>query len=177
MLPCWPNGSMSVSSTARKCFMKIYKTYYQSDIGLIEIAGDEKELRSVDFVETSEAPSFEVPTTLQECFRQIEEYFQGKRRAFQLPLRLEGTDFQKKVWQELMKIPFGKTTSYGEIAKAIGNEKAVRAVGQSNHNNPISIIIPCHRVIGRNGGLVGYGGGLWRKERLLRHEARCLADG
>jgi methylated-DNA-[protein]-cysteine S-methyltransferase len=143
--------------------MKIYKTYYQSEIGLIEIAGDEKELRSVDFVETSEAPSSEVPTHLQECFRQIDEYFQGRRKEFSLNLRLEGTDFQKKVWQELIRIPFGKTASYGEIAKAIGNEKAVRAVGQANHNNPISIIVPCHRVIGRNGGLVGYGGGLWRK--------------
>jgi len=156
--------------------MKIHKAYYQSQIGLIEIAGDEKELRSVDFVVTSEAATSEVPLHLQECFRQIEEYFPGKRKEFSLKLRLEGTDFQKKVWQELMKIPYGETVSYKDIAEAIANPKAVRAVGQANHNNPISIIVPCHRVIGRDGKLVGYGGGLWRKEWLLEHERRFATE-
>ena len=157
--------------------MKNYKTYYQSEIGLIEIAGTEQEIWAVEFVEKAADPSAEIPPVLQECQKQIDEYFQGKRRKFQLPLRLEGTDFQKKVWQELMKIPYGQAVSYADIAQDIGNPNAVRAVGQANHRNPVSIILPCHRVIGRRGDLVGYGGGLWRKEWLLRHEARCMADG
>ena len=156
--------------------MKVHRTYYQSAIGLIEIAGTEEAIQAVDFVEKAGEASAEIPLLLRTCLRQIEEYFQGKRREFQLLLRLEGTDFQKKVWQELIKIPYGKTASYGEIAKAIGNEKAVRAVGQANHRNPIAIVIPCHRVIGHDGSLTGYGGGLWRKEWLLRHEAKCMAD-
>jgi methylated-DNA-[protein]-cysteine S-methyltransferase len=156
--------------------MKVHRTYYQSPIGLIEIAGTEEAIQAVDFVEKAGEASAEIPLLLRTCLRQIEEYFQGKRREFQLLLRLEGTDFQKKVWQELIKIPYGKTASYGEIAKAIGNEKAVRAVGQANHRNPIAIVIPCHRVIGHDGSLTGYGGGLWRKEWLLRHEAKCMAD-
>ena len=157
--------------------MKIYKTYYQSEIGLIEIAGDKKDLRTVDFVVTSEAATSDVPLHLQECFRQIDEYFQGKRREFQLRLRLEGTEFQKRVWRELMKIPYGETASYKDIAEAIANPRAVRAVGQANHRNPVAIVVPCHRVIGQDGNLTGYGGGLWRKEWLLRHESRCMADG
>jgi len=152
--------------------MNVYKAYYRSDIGLLEIAGDEKEICRVRFVENPAEASPEVPPALRDCIEQIDEYFQGRRREFSLNLRLEGTGFQRKVWQELMKIPFGKTASYGEIAKAMGNENAVRAVGQANHNNPISIIVPCHRIIGRNGDLVGYGGGLWRKKWLLDHEGR-----
>ncbi|NDO47355.1 methylated-DNA--[protein]-cysteine S-methyltransferase [Clostridium sp. MD294] len=101
---------------------------------------------------------------------QILEYFEGTRKSFSLPLLLEGTIFQKKVWQALQTIPYGETKSYGQIAKEIGCDKAVRAVGGANHNNPIAIVVPCHRVIGANGKLTGYNGGLEKKEFLLKLE-------
>lgn len=107
---------------------------------------------------------------LREAIKQLNEYFSGSRNFFDLPLELEGTEFQKKVWNALKEIPFGETRSYGEIAKKIGNEKAARAVGMANNKNPIMIVIPCHRVIGSNGKLVGYAGGLDIKEKLLNLE-------
>ncbi|MDR1965131.1 MAG: methylated-DNA--[protein]-cysteine S-methyltransferase, partial [Synergistaceae bacterium] len=96
----------------------------------------------------------------------------GGRRAFDVPLDLKGTDFQMSVWRALLLIPYGRTSSYGSIASALGRPKAVRAVGGANHRNPVSIIVPCHRVIGHDGGLTGYGGGLWRKQWLLDHESK-----
>ena len=107
---------------------------------------------------------------IRECFNQLKEYFQGTRREFTIPIEAEGSEFQKKVWKALLDIPYGQTRTYKEIAIAIGNEKACRAVGMANNRNPISIIIPCHRVIGANGKLVGYGGGLDIKEKLLNIE-------
>jgi O-6-methylguanine DNA methyltransferase len=101
-------------------------------------------------------------------------YFKGRRQKFSVPLLLQGTDFQKSVWRQLKKIPFGRTASYAEIAKAIGNPRAFRAVGNANNKNPIPIMIPCHRVIGSDGQLVGFGGGLWRKEWLLSHERSLI---
>jgi methylated-DNA-[protein]-cysteine S-methyltransferase len=101
---------------------------------------------------------------------ELEEYFQNKRTAFTVPLCLDGTDFQKRVWTALRTVPYGKTASYLDMANEIGNPKAVRAIGGANSRNPISIIVPCHRIIGKNGTLVGYEGGLWRKEWLLKHE-------
>lgn len=111
-----------------------------------------------------------------EVFQEITEYLAGKRKTFDLNLNLQGTDFQKKVWQELLKIPYGETRSYKEIAIAIGNEKASRAVGMANNKNPIVIAVPCHRVIGANGKLVGYAGGLAMKEYLLKLENGTLED-
>lgn len=102
----------------------------------------------------------------------MEEYFSGRLQNFDLPLKPKGTDFQKQVWKALLMIPYGETKSYGDIAKQIGKEKAVRAVGGANHVNPISIVIPCHRVIGKNGNLTGYGGGLEVKEKLLELERK-----
>jgi len=102
--------------------------------------------------------------------RQLAEYFAGQRREFDLPLDLRGTDFQKRCWQELLKIPYGETRSYADIARAIGNPAAVRAVGLANGQNPIAIIVPCHRVIGSDGSLTGYGGGLDVKRKLLELE-------
>jgi len=102
--------------------------------------------------------------------KQFDEYFRGKRRQFEVPLRFSGTEFQRSVWNELLKIPYGATTTYGELAKRIGNPKAVRAVGLANGQNPIPIIVPCHRVIGANGKLTGFGGGLQNKALLLRIE-------
>ena len=107
---------------------------------------------------------------IKEAFRQLSEYFSGNRKTFNLPLLLKGPDFQKQVWQALLKIPFGETRSYKQIAEAIGNPKAVRAVGMANNKNPLLIVVPCHRVIGANGKLVGYAVGLDKKEYLLRLE-------
>jgi methylated-DNA-[protein]-cysteine S-methyltransferase len=109
---------------------------------------------------------------LPEAVRQLNEYFAGGRRHFDLPLRLIGTDFQKRVWRELTAIPFGETWSYGQLAKRLDNPNACRAVGLANGKNPIAIIVPCHRVIGADGSLTGFGGGLPRKEWLLAHEGR-----
>ncbi|MBE6128012.1 MAG: methylated-DNA--[protein]-cysteine S-methyltransferase [Erysipelotrichaceae bacterium] len=107
---------------------------------------------------------------LKETERQLEEYFVGRRKTFDLPLDLKGTAFQKKVWQALLEIPYGETRSYSQIAEAAGNAKAVRAAGMANHVNPIVIAVPCHRVIGKNGELRGYGGGLEKKQFLLELE-------
>jgi methylated-DNA-[protein]-cysteine S-methyltransferase len=104
--------------------------------------------------------------------RQLKEYFAGKRREFELPLRMEGTEFQQRVWRELTKIPFGETRSYGQLAKRLNNPNGSRAVGLANGRNPIAIIVPCHRVIGADGSLTGFGGGLDRKEWLLTHEGQ-----
>ena len=112
----------------------------------------------------------------EEARRQLGEYFDGKRREFDLPLKLDGTDFQVEVLEELKKIPYGETTSYAAIAERIGRPKAVRAVGAANGRNPIPIIVPCHRVIGKGGDLTGFGGGLDTKEALLRLEAEHSAD-
>lgn len=117
---------------------------------------------------------FSVPQSpiIKNCIKQLDEYFAGSRTEFHLPLIQAGTTFQQTVWQELLHIPYGKTISYLELSKRLGNVKAIRAVGTANGNNSISIIVPCHRVIGSNGDLVGYGGDLWRKKWLLEHEAK-----
>lgn len=111
---------------------------------------------------------------IKEAYRQLTEYLSGKRKEFNLPLLLKGTSFQKQVWEELMNIPFGETRSYKQIAEAIGNPKAVRAVGMANNKNPLLIVVPCHRVIGANGKLVGYAVGLDKKEFLLKLEKSLL---
>ncbi len=112
---------------------------------------------------------------LQQLAAELEEYFAGRRRAFGVPLRVTGTEFQRRVWRELRRIPYGRTMSYGELARRIGRPGAQRAVGQANHRNPIAIVIPCHRVVSVGGKLGGYGGGLWRKQYLLELE-RGLRD-
>jgi len=149
-----------------------YVSYLQTPIGQIKITANDKAVTSVHFVEKGGKIKFEKPNTVtRQCKKQLKEYFAGRRKKFELPLELDGTEFQKQVWKELLNIPFGKTASYGEIAKRIKNEKAVRAVGGANNKNKIAIIIPCHRVIGADGKLTGYAGGMWRKEWLLKHEA------
>jgi methylated-DNA-[protein]-cysteine S-methyltransferase len=149
---------------------------YDSDIGPIEIRGTEEGITALNFTDRP-APSQPADSTaaeacLQDCLKQIEEYFRGMRKEFSVRLKVSGTDFQKSVWKELMKIPYGQTSSYGEIAGLLGNPKAVRAVGGAVGSNPVSIIIPCHRVLGSGGSLTGFGGGLWRKAWLLKHEGR-----
>ncbi len=156
--------------------MKEYKAYYQSEIGLLEIVGTEECIRSVDFIEAEEKDKsqaqVDIPPPLAACLTQLDEYFRGERQVFSLNLDPVGTEFQKAVWRQLLTIPYGQTVSYLDIARSIGNEKAIRAVGAANGQNKIVIIIPCHRVVGRNGQLTGYGGGLWRKAWLLNHEKR-----
>ena len=151
-----------------------YKSYYQSEIGLLEIVGTEEGIKSVSFVEDGPTDNFEAHPCLKECVKQLDQYFRGGRQEFSLKLAPSGTAFQKKVWRQLEKIPYGKTVSYLDIAKSIGQKKAVRAVGSANGRNKIVIIIPCHRVLGSHGQLTGYGGGLWRKEWLLKHEKALI---
>lgn len=153
-----------------------YKAYYSSEIGLIEIVGTVESIKAVNFVEADTVdpdfnPAHPSPA-LAACLAQLAEYFSGERREFSLKLEPEGTVFQQEVWRQLSTIPYGQTVSYLDIAHLVGDEKAVRAVGAANGQNPIAIIVPCHRVIGRNGQLTGYGGGLWRKAWLLNHEKR-----
>jgi methylated-DNA-[protein]-cysteine S-methyltransferase len=150
--------------------MPTFKTYYKSPIGIIEIEGTQNGIVAVNFVDQAQSAEDDLPSCIRECAKQIDQYFQVKRKHFALNLLMQGTDFQKSVWRQLKKIPYGRTASYGEVAVAIGKPAACRAVGAANGQNPISIIVPCHRVIGSDGTLTGYGGGLWRKEWLLKHE-------
>jgi methylated-DNA-[protein]-cysteine S-methyltransferase len=143
--------------------------YYESPIGLIEIGGTAEGLTWLAFVEGRQAGCGS-HALLDQAVQQLAEYFDGARRVFELPLLPHGTEFQRQVWGQLLQVPFGQTTSYRDIAMAIGRPRAVRAVGAANGRNPISIVVPCPRVVGSDGGLTGYGGGLWRKEWLLRHE-------
>jgi methylated-DNA-[protein]-cysteine S-methyltransferase len=151
-----------------------YTTYYSSKLGLLEIIGDDHSIKAVRFVDDDPAaPPVDSPpgsVIVAACVQQLDEYFRGERQAFSLRLDPAGTDFQRRVWSQLLQIPYGQTVSYLAVAQAINNEKAIRAVGAANGQNPIVIIVPCHRVIGSDGKLTGYGGGLWRKEWLLSHE-------
>lgn len=142
--------------------------FYDTPIGRVGIAEEDGGLTQVTFqtVPPSGAVLEETPLIAQ-CMQQLDEYFAGERKAFDLPLCGKGTEFQKKVWAALCEIPYGETRTYGEIAAAVGNPKAARAVGMANNRNPISVIVPCHRVIGSGGKLVGYGGGLDKKKFLL----------
>jgi methylated-DNA-[protein]-cysteine S-methyltransferase len=153
----------------------VYRACFLSPVGPLEIKATESGIRSLSFAAGKPfQTSVDVPDCLKEAFTQLEEYFDGCRKKFSLELEAEGTDFQKKVWTELQKIPFGRTASYQDIARALGNIQSVRAVGAANGKNKIVIVVPCHRIIGKNGGLVGFGGGLWRKEWLLDHERKVL---
>lgn len=146
-----------------------YTDYFEFPIGLLEVTATDNAITSILFIEPSEK-KVASSQLVHRCKKQLAEYFKGQRTTFDLPLAPEGTLFQKSVWNELSNIPYGATVSYLEIGKRIGNPRAVRAIGGANGKNPITIILPCHRVIGANGNLVGYGGGLWRKEWLLNHE-------
>lgn len=152
---------------------KRFKLDYESPIGVIEIIGTNDAIISILFSEESTKKNLiqlDTPKVLKECYKEIDEYFKGTRYDFTIPYEFQGTDFQKAVWNDLKNISYAETVSYKDIAISIGNEKAVRAVGSANGKNKLSIIIPCHRVIGSNSKLTGYAGGLWRKEWLLNHE-------
>lgn len=147
--------------------------YIESPIGTIEIQSNESGICEVTFVAEKRFESHETPILLQ-CAAELQSYFAGERQHFDVKLSAKGTDFQHNVWEKLQEIPFGTTQSYMDIARQLGDSKKVRAVGMANGKNPIAIIVPCHRVIGGNGNLIGYAGGLWRKEWLLKHEGAIL---
>lgn len=152
------------------------QTYYattKSPLGNMQVVWNDDGITHIDFEDERPEPQSEwkkVTASKSEAVQQLNEYFSGKRKDFKLPLAPAGTDFQQKVWKALLEIPYGTTTSYGELAKRIGRPKAPRAVGAANGQNPVAIVIPCHRVIGSNGKLTGYAGGLDRKEALLNLE-------
>jgi methylated-DNA-[protein]-cysteine S-methyltransferase len=149
-------------------------SYYKSPIGFIKIITTEKGISSLVFVDDAEGEELRAGFDESSNLLEIDEYFKGKRKTFDLPLDLKGTDFQKKVWSELLKTPFGKTISYKELSIRLGDLKAIRAVAAANGANRVSIIVPCHRVIGSDGSLTGYAGGLWRKRWLLEHESKDI---
>jgi methylated-DNA-[protein]-cysteine S-methyltransferase len=144
--------------------------YIQTPIGIAELKGDENGLASVSVLDKNK-PIGTIPSVLESAAKQFQEYFEGTRTEFDLKLNPEGTDFQKKVWEALQEIPFGKTISYLDLSKQLGDVKAIRAVASANGKNPLWIVVPCHRVIGTNGDLTGYAGGLHRKKWLLEHES------
>lgn len=153
----------------------MFKLDYSSPIGILEIEGTEHSVASVLFVEREEIqnlPTINTPELLVQCYIELDEYFKGQRKDFSVGYNLQGTAFQTAVWQALTTVPYGQTATYKEIAHQIENEKAVRAVGMTNSKNIMSIIVPCHRIIGKNGKLTGYAGGLWRKQWLLEHELK-----
>lgn len=150
--------------------MELHKAYYSSPIGTLEITGNEDGITSLEFLDEEIEPSKKIHESIKEVVYQLDEYFTGIRKEFGLKLNPAGSEFQKKVWKELIAIPFGKTSSYLDISLQLGDKNATRAVGNANGKNPIAIIVPCHRVIGSSGKLTGYAGGLWRKEWLLNHE-------
>lgn len=148
----------------------LFTAVYDSPCGPLELISDGTALIKLAFAgKIGKAAGSPCPL-LKKAFEQLDGYFAGKRRVFDLPLSFAGTDFQKRVWQALTRIPFGETSSYAGVARAIRKPLAMRAVGGANNKNPIAIIVPCHRVIGADGNLVGYGGGLAKKKWLLKHE-------
>lgn len=150
------------------------KAFYHSPLGLILIEYSSKGINKLVFSDEIEMESVNQPTDPQ-IIKQLDEYFNRKRTVFDLPLDLQGTEFQLRVWNELLNIPFGRTITYKELAIKLGNLKAIRAAGTANGANPVSIIVPCHRVIGSDGSLTGYAGGLWRKKWLLEFESNACS--
>lgn len=139
-------------------------------LGFTKITGDDDGIASITVLNSEEKLTDIIPESLQDCVYQLQDYFEGKREQFDLKLNPQGTDFQQTVWKQLQTIPYGKSMSYLELSKQLGDIKAIRAVANANGKNPIWIIIPCHRVIGSDGSLTGYAGGLARKQWLLNHE-------
>lgn len=158
-----------------------FTTYYQSPVGLVKISGTDQYISEVSFVDNVQKPPpdpkrRQMPPMAIHAIEQLIQYFHGERRFFELPIHQEGSEFQLKVWYELTNIPYGKTISYLELSRRLGDIKAIRAAASANGRNHVAIIVPCHRVIGSRNDLVGYGGGLWRKKWLLDHENK-IANG
>jgi len=153
-----------------------FTTYYQSPIGLLKISGNENFIGEINFIDSIEKPRDDhkkkIPPVIINCIEELIQYFHGERRVFEFPINQDGTEFQKSVWNELLRIPFGKTISYLELSRRLGDTKAIRAAASANGKNNIAIVVPCHRVIGSKNDLVGYAGGIRRKKWLLEHEAK-----
>ncbi len=147
--------------------------YHNTPVGLLRLCADEAGVCGVYFVRQATAEPYPESALLQRTARELDEYFAGQRQTFDLPLSLHGTPFQMRVWAALQQIPYGETRSYAQVAVMAGNPKSCRAVGMANHRNPVSILVPCHRVINADGGLGGYGGGLEAKQFLLTLEKGC----
>lgn len=158
----------------------VYSAFLQSPVGVLKICTTSNSVTHISFHSNEMGQHFpfpqEAPPVLQQCINELEEYFSGKRQRFEVPVTPSGTPFQQQVWQQLCEIGFGQQRSYAQQAHKLGNIKAIRALASANGKNPVVIIIPCHRVIGSDGSLVGFGGGLWRKKWLLEHEAK-LSNG
>lgn len=151
--------------------MELETGYIDTPLGMMRLVGNCDGIAYIDFLKENEVlPNKVVPSCLTDAANEMVEYFAGKRKEFSIRSIAKGTAFQEKVWSELLKIKYGETASYADIANRIGNPKAVRAVANANARNPLSIVVPCHRIIGSNGKLTGYAGGLWRKEWLLKRE-------
>lgn len=161
---------MPLQKLPAKAAMSCYKTFYPSPIGAVKITATGQGILSLEFAARLEPGDISIPPVLKACREQIHEYFRGRRKSFSVDLLPQGTAFQQQVWNALLEVPYGKTVAYGDIATAVGRSRAFRAVGHANNQNPIALIIPCHRIIGKHGDLVGYGDGLWRKAWLLKHE-------
>jgi methylated-DNA-[protein]-cysteine S-methyltransferase len=159
--------------------LEITSTYYHSPLGLLRVGGTDTYISEISFIDHLDEDEYRqrslkgpvTPIVIQ-CIEQLIQYFQGVRRVFDFPISQEGTEFQQRVWNELMAIPFGKTISYLDLSRRLGDIKAIRAAASANGKNNIVIVVPCHRVIGSKRDLVGYGGGLWRKKWLLDHETK-----
>lgn len=149
------------------------EVFISSPLGTTKIVGDENGVSIISILEQGET-SKKIPKQLKEAVTQLNEYFEGKRQNFDFTINPKGSDFQQKVWQELRNIPFGKTVSYLDLSKKLGDVKAIRAVASANGKNPLWVVVPCHRVIGTDGSLTGYAGGLWRKKWLIEHETPSL---
>lgn len=153
----------------------IHTVHYSSPLGIIQLQEEEEQLTVASFINDSPITKTEATSSavLKQAIEQLDEYFAGTRKEFDLPLHPSGTDFQQTVWKELVKIPFAETITYLHMAKRLGNVKSIRAAASANGKNPLAIIIPCHRVVGADGKLTGYAGGLHRKQWLLEHEAKA----
>lgn len=147
------------------------EAYIKTPLGITKLRGDATGLSSITVLNSEAPPTPIIPEVLEDAVYQLNEYFEGKRKAFDLVLNPTGTDFQQRVWKLLLEIPFGKTVSYLALSKKLGDVKAIRAVAGANGKNPLWIVVPCHRVIGSDGSLTGYAGGLSRKKWLLEHES------
>jgi len=146
------------------------KVVINSPLGFVLIEGDAIGISKISVLSEETILSERIPDLFTDVVMQLNEYFDGKRTDFQFKMNPKGTDFQKKVWEQLVQIPYGKTVSYQEVTNILGDPKAIRAVANANGKNPLWIVVPCHRVIGSDGSLTGYAGGLWRKKWLLDHE-------
>ena len=169
---CQSKKSISVPSLMQGSLQNIYSSYLESPVGMIEITANEESIFSISFLDSDPRnTSTKENDVISKCKQQLKEYFSGVRNEFNISLHLSGTEFQNRVWEMLQTVPLGRTISYLELAKKLGDPKCIRAAGTANGKNPIAVIVPCHRIIGSNNELVGYAGGLWRKRWLLEHES------